>query len=288
MAGTEVLSLRDKLVESDPGLLRFRQALKSVVAVALAVAVFSRASGVITLFAGISAAFLMQCVDSGSRRRQQASMAATAGAMMIMAPIASALHGHRAAETALLVCWAAAVFYARRFLQGNGAFTLFAFTEVLLASALPGNPTGQFQTAAVGFVIAFFMRFWVWPPDEARAFCDAVRFFNRRAAHIANAANHDSADLERLHAAVVFGQNLLAEHSELQPEGVYQRLVSRQFDALQSLRMLHEARSRAAGTDESGDCAAVRDSIRDLAVCRLVEIAAELRADLQRLDRGGR
>jgi uncharacterized membrane protein YccC len=270
--------LRGRLIESDPGLLRFQQALKSVLAVAISLAAFRRASNVESLFAAISAAFLMQCVDSGSRTRQQGSMAATACGIMIMAPLGSALHGNRGAEAALLVGWAAAVFYARRFLKGNGGFTLFAFTEVLLATALPGNPRAQFLTAAVGFAIAYVLRFWVWPSSERRALRDAVHIFFRRAALMMEAPGDPASGehLSRLRAAAGFTQQLLDEHPELDDGGLHSRTVQLEYQAVQSLRMLREANLRRSAQDGDGACAEVHSSIRNLALCRLAQIRQSL------------
>src|SRR5206468_2961206 len=135
---------------------------------------------------------------------QQLSMAATAGSIMAVAPLASALHGHKEAEVMLLITWAAAVFYARRFLKGNGGFTLFAFTEVLLASALPGNPSAQFLTAAVGFGTAYVLRFRLWPPDEAGAFRDALDVFFRRTDLLMQGVDDSKDHLEGVRAAVLF------------------------------------------------------------------------------------
>jgi hypothetical protein len=82
-------------------------------------------------------------------------MAVTAAEILILTPLGSALHGNRGAEATLLIFWAAPVYYARRFLRGTGAFTLYTFTEVLLAPALPVHPQVQFLTAGTGFLIAF-------------------------------------------------------------------------------------------------------------------------------------
>jgi hypothetical protein len=240
-------------------------------------AVFWRSSAVESLFGAISAAFLMQSVDTGSRLRQQLSMTATACAIMIVAPLASALHGRRAAEAILLIVWAGAVFYARRFLKGNGGFTLFAFTEVLLATALPGNPKAQFLTAAVGFAIAFVLRFWIWPADEVRAFQDAVDAFCRSATQIAVGGGETAGLLDRLRAAAFFTHNLLTEHPELSESGKRDRIVRLEYEALQSLRMLHEARRRRPGESDPA-CARIHTSIRDLASCRLEQIRREFHA----------
>jgi hypothetical protein len=261
--------VRARLIESDPGLLRLRHAVKSVIAVAIAVVLFWRVGGVASLFAGISAAFLMQSTDTGSVIRQKVSMAATAAALMIMAPVGSALHSHRIAQAALLIAWAAAVFYARRFLQGNGAFTLFSFTLVLLSTALPGNPKLHLATNTVAFAIAYILRFHVWPPDERRAILDAVRVF-RAHARLVMAGDHSQDHLEGIRAAVLFVHNLLQEHPELQaPYGGIVRLL---YEALQSLRMLKEARVRTELQGNVG-CEPVHESIGELALCRLAEIA---------------
>ncbi len=260
--------MRERLVESDPGLLRFRQAAKSVAAVAIAVGFFSSAGVVVSLFGAISAAFLMQCTDTGSAMRQKVSMAATALVLMILTPLGAALHGRRLAEAALLVAWAAAVFYARRFLQGNGGFTLFTFTIVLLATALPGSPQMQFLTAAGGFAIAYVLRFHVWPADEGRALLDAVRIFRAHARRIMDGDDARS-HLEGVRAAVTFAHNLLTEHPELEPG--YGRIVELFYEALQSLRMLREARVRSAADEGQSDCDRVHESIQELALCRVAE-----------------
>jgi hypothetical protein len=268
--------LRTRLLESDPGWLRFSQAFKTVVAVAIAVALFSGSSRIGALFAGISAAFLMQCVDTGDRRRQQISMAATAAAILIVAPIGSALHGHLAAEAYLMIGWAAAVFYARRFLVGNGAFTLYSFTEVLLATALPGNPKLQFITAAVGFGLAFPLRFYVWPPDEGRAFRDALRIFCSTVSRIAaEPASAESARLlNTLRETANFNRTLLAYHPEL-ADSERGRFVERQYETLQSLRMMNQAATFPTSAGEN-PCADVRSAVIELASCRLYQAFPEL------------
>jgi len=269
--------VRARLIESDPGLLRVRQAVKSVIAVGVAVALFWRAGGAVPLFAGITTAFLMQSTDTGSRARQQWSMTATAVALMIMTPFGSVLHGNRLAEAALLIAWAAAVFYARRFLQGNGAFTLFSFTAVLLATALPGRPKDQFLTALAGFAIAFVLRFYIWPPDESRAFRDAVQAFRAHAVRIME-GDDSSEHVEGVRAAVLFTNNLLREHPEMDSDVVCARVVERQYEALQSLRMLRQARLREA-TEAGEACLPVHQTVRELAECRLAEIHREFEGD---------
>jgi hypothetical protein len=261
--------VRARLIESDPGLLRFRHAVKSLIAVAIDVVLFWRVGGVASLFAGMSAAFLMQSTDTGSVARQKVSMAATAAALMIMAPVGSALHSHRIAQAILLIIWAAAVFYARRFLQGNGAFTLFSFTLVLLSTALPGNPKLHLATNAAAFGVAYVFRFHVWPPDERRAILHAVRVFRARA-RLIMAGDHSQEHVEGIRAAVLFVHNLLQEHPELQAH--YGRIVRLLYEALQSLRMLQEARVRTAGEGRA-ECEPVHESIGELALCRLEEIA---------------
>lgn len=261
---------RNTLIESDPGLLRFRQAVKSVLAVAVNVAIFWRASDVVSLFAAISAAFLMQCVDTGTPRRQRFTMAGTACAIMIVAPIGSALHGRRGAEVVLLVLWAACVFYARRFLKGNGGFTLFAFTEVLLATALPGNPEAQFLTAASGLVVAYVFRFWIWPADEVRAFDDAAAIFFTRARAMTNGPDRDGArQLAHLRASASFANQILSDHPELDRDGSRRAIVTQEYELLQSLRMLSEAKTRAREGKATIACGGVHAAIRDLALCRL-------------------
>ncbi len=263
------------LRESDPGLLRFRQAVKSVAAVAIAVALFWQAGTVAVLFAAISAAFLMQCTDSGSLTRQRLSMAATAAVLAIMAPAGSALHPHRVAQAALLIAWAAGVFYARRFLKGNGGFTLFGFTLVLLATALPGSPKMQFATTASGFAIAYVLRFHVWRTDELRALSDAVRAF-RAHARLIMQGNDASDHVEAVRSAVAFAHSLLSEHPELEPR--CDPVVQLLYEALQSLRMLREARVRTAAAEGSAACEPVHESIGELALCRLAEISRAFEA----------
>ncbi len=269
------------LVETDPGLLRFRQAAKSVLAVAIALAIFEPFSRAAALFAAIDAAFLMQCVDSGPRRRQQISMAVTAAAIMIMMPLGSALHGHRAAEAALLIFWAAAVNYARRFLKGNGAFALFTFTQVLLATALPGSPKAQFATSSTAFAIAFVLRFYVWPADIARAFRDAVVVFSSRAAQTMHEMSSGTGrgSLDALRDAAQFTQNLLIEHSELDAGGLHRRIVQEKYEALQSLRMLGQAAAHLGTGSWPAQCAPIHPAIVELALFRLRRIADSFEAD---------
>jgi len=244
-------------------------------AVGVAVASFWNSAGVAALIAAMSAAFLMQATDTGTVTRQKLSMTATAAALMVMTPLGSVLHGHRIGQAILLVAWAAAVFYARRFLKGNGAFTLFAFTLVLLATALPGNPLMQVLTSGAGFAIAYVFRFHVWPPDEVLALRDAVRVF-RAHARLVMDGDDSRRHVEAIRASVAFAHNLLTEHPEIEPS--YGRIVHLLYEALQSLRMLREARVRSAAGDGSIACEPVHESIQELALCRLAEISRAFEA----------
>lgn len=181
-------SMLRRLRAADPGLLRLRNAVKSVAALGVTLAVFRFLAPAETLFAGISSAFLVQCYSGESRREQQMiTMATSAVVMTLLTGLGAALRPHSLLQEVLVVAAAFGAHWVRNFIPGRPLFPIFGFVLVLLATALPGSWKGVMAGVAGGFPAAFVLRFFVWRRLKPQAFEGAVVLFTGetcRAVHL--------------------------------------------------------------------------------------------------------
>jgi uncharacterized membrane protein YccC len=143
---------------------RSRHALKTTAAVVLATVVFAWSDVQTRLMAGVAAAFLMQCVDAGTRRYQQRCMAWSGLAMLAEAFLGPVLSGYAPVKYGLLVAAAYGVVEVRRRLRNHNGFPLFLLTFFVLTTGLPGGlerAWGEMAGVGVGFLIAFGLYFLV-------------------------------------------------------------------------------------------------------------------------------
>jgi hypothetical protein len=123
------------------------------------------------------------------------------------------------------------------------------------------------------------------------ALCDAAHFFSARKTLLLNALSKGDAagaggHLEALCETVRFSENLLTEHPELDREGIPRRWLREQYEVLQSIRMMRQATiHKNVEATTPGPCTPVHQAVRDLARCRLAEIAEGSEAGLAAFDR---
>lgn len=270
----------ERLRERDPGLLRFEQAIKSVIAVVVALELFRHAGEIDRLFAAISAAFIMQCVDAGPKRRQYWSMLITGGAMTALGAAGTALQPYTVAKDLLLIAVAFGAFYARRFLI-QGGFALFGFTLTLLSTALPGSVLMRSVAIGTGLAIAFPIRFFVLRPNEQRALADGAEAFERRACFflasirrcalcepLGTAQREVDDTFTRLRASLLFNQHLLEQAAELVATDQQRSLLRMEYEKLHVLRMMGETAAVPRLTFDVS-CRRVRRAVRELSLKRL-------------------
>ncbi|MDQ6676312.1 MAG: hypothetical protein M3Z09_03350 [Acidobacteriota bacterium] len=265
--------IRYFLLASDPGLSQLKHAAKTVLALVIALEVCRWMEPRGTLYAGLSAGFLMQSTAGSARRTRQISMASMGAASTLAVAIGSLLASSAWAKEALLVAAAFAAFYVRRFIPGKAMFPVFAFVLMLLATLQPGG-TGRAATmmtaVAVGFASAYIVFFYVLPDGTTRAFRHAADLFLFRATRI-RADPSRAADLHAMHRAVAFEEE---EMETLTPmAGVPCRAVlAQQYEALQVLTILAEL-----GREYDED--ASQRAAREFGLVHLDEVLALLRQE---------
>jgi hypothetical protein len=174
------------LLVTDPGLLRLRQAARTVIAVAISLALFHSFGSLIALFAAFAAAAFMQANSGTSRRQRQMVMTVTGAATAVLVFAGGLCHGHRVAMELMLIGAAAGCFYARRFVPDRNLFTLYSFTLALLAATFSGpwpHPLWLALAVFSGLPIAFLVYFYVWPPVFHVRFAAAVSTFEQLVAY---------------------------------------------------------------------------------------------------------
>lgn len=270
--------IRYFLLSSDAGLSQLKHAAKTVLALVIALEVCRWMEPRGTLYAGLSAGFLMQSTAGSARRIRQISMASMGAASTLAVAVGSLLASNIWAKEALLVGAAFAAFYVRRFIPGKAMFPIFAFVLMLLATVQPGG-TGRALTmmtaVAVGFASAYLVFFYVLPDGTTRAFRHAVDLFAFRASRIRADANR-AANLRAMHQAVAFEE----EEIETLPRAVAVRcrgVLTQQYEALQVLTILAEL-----GPDHEEEPA--QRAAREFGRAHLNEVVLLLRRERALLD----
>ena len=174
---------------ADPGRLRAIQAFKTVLAVVILIGLLHGAETETRIFGSIGGAFFLQCTSTGSRRRRQVTMALTAAATVAGVALGAGLAAEAWPRYVLLVAFAFAAFFCRRFLPDRGMFPVFGFVLTLLATAAPGpaRAGGRLRPARPArsppaFRSRSSSTSWSSPPTRPAAFADALRAFCRHAA----------------------------------------------------------------------------------------------------------
>ena len=188
---------REFFSHNDPGLVRLRQAARTVVAVTIQLALFHRFGGLIALFTAFSAAAFMQANSGASRRQRQAVMIVTGAGTAALVFAGALCHGHRVAAELFLMATAFFCFYARRFVPDRNLFTLYSFTLALLASTFAGrwpDPLRLGLAVLSALPVSFVVYFYVWPPVFHVRFAAAVRIFGELAARCIDQAQAELAD----------------------------------------------------------------------------------------------
>lgn len=268
-----------RLRERDPGLLRLTQALKTVLAVLISLAIFYGSPTEKRLFAAISTAFLMQCTSTGGRRRQQLTLLVSGLSMMLVAGLGAALYRFPWAQHLLLVALALAVFYVIRFLPDQNQFPIFGFILCLLAIHLGGGSAGaraDVMAVAVALPVAFATYFAIRPPDRLAAFIEATRLFCLETAAALDVLRRlqirpgDSNPLGpiqgRMQRLINFGQQVLDQWPEqaLRPNQINHHkatdrrdnlmlitdVLLRQYESLQAVEMLEQSMLELAKTSD--------------------------------------
>lgn len=165
---------------NDPGLLRARQAARTVLAVAISLACSHGHGSLLSLFAAFAAAAFMQANSGFSRRQRQRTMLVTGTGTAALVLIGGLCHGHRLRAEAFLLAAAFLCFFARHYVPDRNLFPLYSFVLAVLAETFAGAwPQTLWIALAVlsGLPIAFVVYFYVWPPHFARRFVIGVSAF---------------------------------------------------------------------------------------------------------------
>ncbi|QRP45138.1 FUSC family protein [Amycolatopsis sp. FDAARGOS 1241] len=213
--------VRDRLIASDPGLLRLFSALSVVFAVVLTLGVLATAhAGVPILVAGALTAMVTTVAVTESRPRDQARTLA-AGVPVALATIAlgSALTPYRIAADAVFVVLIFGAIHFRRF--GPRATTLGIFVfQLFFVTQFVGTRVTQLPALSAAVVVAFVSsavtRFAVLRPSPARTMARLRHAFRVRLGFVLDAlvavAEGGSADDVRRAAARLHASALLIQH----------------------------------------------------------------------------
>ncbi|MFI5606312.1 FUSC family protein [Amycolatopsis sp. NPDC051903] len=236
--------VRDRLIASDPGLLRLGSALSVVFAVVLTLGVLAAVrAGVPILVAGALTAMVTTVAVTEPRPRDQALTLAT-GVPVALATMAlgSALAPYRIAADAVFVLLIFGAIHFRRF--GARATTLGIFVfQLFFVTQFTGTRVAQLPALSAAVVVAFassaVTRFVVLRSPPARTMARLRRAFRVRLVFVLDAlvvaAEGGSADGVRRAAARLHASALLIQH----------RLGATGADATVTQRRVAEAETAA-------------------------------------------
>ncbi len=233
-------------------------------AVFLALLIFHWADVQTRLFAGMGAAFLMQCSSTGPRKRQMLTMIITGISMMVAVGLGSGLEAHKLAQDVLLAVVTFTVFYVRRFLPDQNMFPLFGFILFVLSTALPGGwarARMEMVAMAAGIPVTVAIYFFIYPHWPAVGFRDSLQLFLGKASFFMRALS-DMLQVDRSEdTGVQLGELLIVMQEKMRfdqdlvdnfapreamarSRNTYYVLLVHQYEAYQAQRMLHEAMSQ--------------------------------------------
>jgi hypothetical protein len=246
------------LEESDPDWLRLTQSLKTVLAVLLTLGMIYPFAPDDSFLCAVGAGFLMQSGEGANRRWQQLTMVISGLAIIIVAVLGAAASSHQELKEALLIVVAFLIFYLRRFVPRRQGFTAYGFVVCLLATVLPGGGAQALTHAevlAAALLVAFFVFFFIRPPNPLRAFAVGTRVFCVSIADLLRTLGIKSeakqvAKFEHLvKRALRFNQALADSFVPGPDSALTDELLVGQYDAWQSLQMLQDSLSHLTPAD---------------------------------------
>lgn len=177
--------------ESDPGLTRLRQALRTTVAAIAAPLVVwylqhwqPTLSGIAPLSIAFLTGMLMIMTTFGETRRiQKQTFLLAGGTGLLMILVETSVHNNHLLEVASFMLITFIVFYIRRFGVRYTGISIYAMTIFLMCTVMNSHAHawhGLIGGVSIGVGVTYIVNFYIFPNTPLKTFLDSIPPFLRK------------------------------------------------------------------------------------------------------------